>query len=304
LKAMVDNNVKVGLTCTSFVLPTDSNGTANRHEAFEALKNAPDGKGFPKDLVKATDDPVDVTFEANSPGAYANDYKITFAYSGTYGEGKTKAVWDEDNLTITINNSSTKQEILNAIKDAANGNEKKMLKMSGMEQLDAMNAAQRKAMFEGNPSLKLGDGDDSFFTKTLKSLSTFNLTDGRYGAPQSWGKLSDVTIQQDGTIIGYHAVHGYMDLGRIDIATFDNPNGLSQIGGTMFAATVSSGQPILNIAGQDGAGNVLSGALEMSNVDLSVEFTDMITTQRGFQANSRTITVSDTLLEELLSLKR
>ena len=95
-----------------------------------------------------------------------------------------------------------------------------------------------------------------------------------------------------------------MDLGRIDIATFDNPNGLSQIGGTMFAETVSSGSPILNIAGQGGAGNVLSGALEMSNVDLSQEFTDMITTQRGFQANSRTITVSDTLLEELLSLKR
>ena len=72
----------------------------------------------------------------------------------------------------------------------------------------------------------------------------------------------------------------------------------------MFAETVSSGSPILNIAGQGGAGNVLSGALEMSNVDLSQEFTDMITTQRGFQANSRTITVSDTLLEELLSLKR
>lgn len=302
LKAMVDKNIKVGLTCTSFVLPTDSNGTQNRKAALKEL--IADFTTNGKDLAKATDDPVDVTFEANSPGAYANDYKITFAYSGTYGEGKTKAVWDEDNLTITINNSSTKQEILNAIKDAANGNEKKMLKMSGMEQLDTMNAAQRKAMFEGNPSVKLGDGDDSFFTKTLKSLSTFNLTDGRYGSPQSWGKLSDVTIQQDGTIIGYHAVHGYMDLGRIDIATFDNPNGLSQIGGTMFAATVSSGQPILNIAGQDGAGNVLSGALEMSNVDLSVEFTDMITTQRGFQANSRTITVSDTLLEELLSLKR
>ena len=95
-----------------------------------------------------------------------------------------------------------------------------------------------------------------------------------------------------------------MDMGRIDLATFDNPNGLNQIGGTMFAETVASGQPILNIPSTGGAGNVLSGALEMSNVDLSVEFTDMITTQRGFQANSRTITVSDTLLEELLSLKR
>lgn len=302
LKALVDANVKVGLTCTSFVLPTDSNGTENRKEALAKLID--DFTTTGKDLAKANNDPVDVSFEATVPGAYANNYKITFAYSSTYGEGKTKAVWDEDNLTITLNNSSTRDDILNAIKDAANGDDKKLLKMSGLDQLDAMNAAQRKAFFEGNPSLSFGDGDDSFFTKTLKALSTFNLTDGRYGSEQSWGNLSDVTIQQDGTIIGYHAVHGYMDLGRIDIATFDNPNGLSQIGGTMFAATVSSGNPIVNVAGQDGAGNVLSGALEMSNVDLSQEFTDMITTQRGFQANSRTITVSDTLLEEMLSLKR
>lgn len=302
LKALVDANVKVGLTCTSFVLPTDSNGTENRKEALAKLID--DFTTTGKDLAKANNDPVDVSFEATEPGAYANNYKITFAYSSTYGEGKTKAVWDEDNLTITLNNSSTRDDILNAIKDAANGDDKKLLKMSGLDQLDAMNAAQRKAFFEGNPSLSFGDGDDSFFTKTLKALSTFNLTDGRYGSEQSWGNLADVTIQQDGTIIGYHAVHGYMDLGRIDIATFDNPNGLSQIGGTMFAATVSSGNPIVNVAGQGGAGNVLSGALEMSNVDLSQEFTDMITTQRGFQANSRTITVSDTLLEELLSLKR
>ena len=306
LKALVDANVKVGLTCTSFVLPTDSNGTKNRDEALTQLIDdfTKAGTVDGKSLKKADNDPVGVSFEAATPGAYANDYKITFAYSSTYGEGKTKAVWDEDNLTITVNNSSTVAEVLNAIKDAANGNEKKMLKMTGLDQLDDMNAAQRKAFFEGNPSLSFGSGDDSFFTKTLKSLSTFNLTDGRYGSAQSWGNLSDVLIQQDGTIIGYHAVHGYMDMGRIDLATFDNPNGLNQIGGTMFAETVASGQPILNIPSTGGAGNVLSGALEMSNVDLSVEFTDMITTQRGFQANSRTITVSDTLLEELLSLKR
>ncbi|CCY20430.1 fagellar hook-basal body proteins [Eubacterium sp. CAG:786] len=95
-----------------------------------------------------------------------------------------------------------------------------------------------------------------------------------------------------------------MNLGRIDIATFDNPNGLTAMGGTLFAESVASGQPKLAIAGQDGAGEVVSGALEMSNVDLAQEFTDMITTQRGYQANSRVITTSDTMLEELLSLKR
>ena len=77
------------------------------------------------------------------------------------------------------------------------------------------------------------------------------------------------------------------------------------MGGTNFAETVASGSPKLATAGGDsGAGSILSNTLEMSNVDLSQEFTDMITTQRGFQANSRVITVSDTMLEELLSLKR
>ena len=110
--------------------------------------------------------------------------------------------------------------------------------------------------------------------------------------------------KSNGTIIGKHAVHGYLNLGRIDIATFDNPNGLSAVGGTLFEQTVASGEPKVAIAGQEGAGEVVSGALEMSNVDLAQEFTDMITTQRGYQANSRVITTSDTMLEELLSLKR
>lgn len=68
--------------------------------------------------------------------------------------------------------------------------------------------------------------------------------------------------------------------------------------------TVASGEAKLCIAGSEGAGNVISMALEMSNVDLAQEFTDMITTQRGYQANSRVITTSDTMLEELLNLKR
>lgn len=162
----------------------------------------------------------------------------------------------------------------------------------------------REAFFAGNPAVSPMDGKDSFFTETAKSLSTFALADGRIGSEQSYADLSDVVIQNDGTIIGLHNVHGYITLGRIDVATFDNPNGLAQAGGTNFAETVASGKAKLKVASTDGAGSILSGTLEMSNVDLSQEFTDMITTQRGFQANSRVITVSDTMLEELLNLKR
>ena len=105
-------------------------------------------------------------------------------------------------------------------------------------------------------------------------------------------------------IYGIHSVHGIIMLGRIDIVTFDNPNGLEQVGSSYWRETLSSGQPQVNIAGENGSASVVSGALEMSNVDLSQEFSDMIITQRGFQANSRIITTSDTMLEEIVNLKR
>lgn len=163
----------------------------------------------------------------------------------------------------------------------------------------------RDEFFSGNPAIAPEGGEDSFFTGIAKGLDTsFALTDGRTGEDQSFKDFTDITVQQDGRIIGLHPVHGYIEIGRIDIAIFDNPTGLAKIGGTNFQETVASGPAKREVPGQGGAGVVLSGALEMSNVDLADEFTNMITTQRGYQANSRVITVSDTMLEELLSLKR
>ncbi|MGN1423728.1 MAG: flagellar hook-basal body complex protein [Oscillospiraceae bacterium] len=296
-----DTNPIPALTCTGFVVPTD---TAARAEAFATAQTVKLQGG--RDLQAGFDIAV------QEEGEFGNNYKVTFAYSSGYQ--KTKAVWDENNLTITVGNDTTIEDINNAIKEAAGGNAKKMITVSNVTGLKknasdtttayVMNAAEREAFFGANPALSPADGKDSFFTKTAKSLSTFNLMDGRTGSEQSYKDLENVTVQSDGTIIGYHAVHGYLTLGRIDIATFENPNGLSAVGGTMFVETVASGEAQVNIAGTSGAGSIVAGALEMSNVDLSQEFTDMITTQRGYQANSRVITTSDTMLEELLSLKR
>ena len=166
------------------------------------------------------------------------------------------------------------------------------------------NVATRDKFFGGNPAVSPMNGKDSFYTETAKSLSTFNLTDGRLGEEQGMHNFTDYMIQSDGTIIGLHPVYGTMTLGRVDIATFDNPNGLEKVGGTNFRATVASGEAKLAKAGEDGAGAIVPNALEMSNVDLAEEFTNMIATQRGYQANSRVVTVSDTMIEELLSLKR
>ncbi len=306
----IENNPGVDipeLKCTKFVSPATDDA---RDAAFNGME-------IPLSCGTSN---VSMEVAATEAGQYANNYKITFAYSASYG--KTKAVWDENNLTITICNDTAINDVREAIKVAAAGDPERMLEISGLENsigqraytdedgvdhpeiASTMNPADREAFFGGNPAISLGGGADSFYTEVAKSLTTFNLTEGRYGSPQSYKDLENVTVQQDGTIIGYHAVHGYMTLGRVDIATFDNPNGLSAIGGTMFAESVASGAAKLAIAGQDGAGEVVSGALEMSNVDLAQEFTDMITTQRGYQANSRVITTSDTMLEELLNLKR
>ena len=95
-----------------------------------------------------------------------------------------------------------------------------------------------------------------------------------------------------------------VDIAQLGLALFSNVNGLERAGNSLWRETASSGESLITRAGEDGAGTVRGGGLEMSNVDLAAEFTDMIVTQRGYQANSRIITVSDSLLEELVNLKR
>ena len=93
-------------------------------------------------------------------------------------------------------------------------------------------------------------------------------------------------------------------IGRIAVAMFANPAGLEAAGNSLYRQTASSGEVVITEAYADGAGKIEGGGLEMSNVDLANEFTDMIVTQRGFQANSRIISVTDSMLEELVNLKR
>ncbi len=125
------------------------------------------------------------------------------------------------------------------------------------------------------------------------------------GGGKAVGKLSGISVGPDGTINGSYSNGDTKILGQIAVATFPNPAGLSKEGENYYAATLNSG--LFDGIGTDvnaAGGSISAGVLEMSNVDLSSEFTEMITTQRGFQANSRIITVSDTLIEELVNLKR
>lgn len=125
------------------------------------------------------------------------------------------------------------------------------------------------------------------------------------GTGRKPGEMTGIEIAQDGKITAYYDNSCSKLLGQIAVANFANASGLSKQGDNLYSATANSGE-------FDGIGNditendgyMTSGVLEMSNVDLSQEFTEMITTQRGFQANSRIITTSDSLLEELVNLKR
>ena len=140
-----------------------------------------------------------------------------------------------------------------------------------------------------------------------KGTSTINGgaggVDTTKGSGWSVGTLSSVSIGSDGKITGSYTNGQTKLLGQIASAIFSNASGLEKEGDNLYVATMNSGEPVIGDVTANG-GSYASGELEMSNVDLSAEFTSMITTQRGFQANSRIITVSDTMLEELINLKR
>jgi flagellar hook protein FlgE len=143
-----------------------------------------------------------------------------------------------------------------------------------------------------------------YSTSGSSSLQGFRGDLNGVGAGKKVGNMTGVNIDAAGRIYGKYDNGDSRLLGQIAVATFSNPAGLEAIGNNMFAATQNSGE--FDGIGQDPTtgGSLTTGVLEMSNVDLSQQFTDMITTQRGFQANSRIITTSDSLLEELINLKR
>lgn len=123
------------------------------------------------------------------------------------------------------------------------------------------------------------------------------------GAGKGVGSMISVAIQTDGKVVASYDNGDTLIIGQIAVASFSNAAGLEKVGDNLFAATLNSGTANTNDITAFGD-DMSSGVLEMSNVDLATEFTNMIVTQRGYQANSRVITTSDTMIEELLNLKR
>lgn len=118
------------------------------------------------------------------------------------------------------------------------------------------------------------------------------------------GDMNSLVIGSDGTIAGVFSNGLTIDIAKMALAVFKNENGLVSSGSGLFAESVASGSLLLGTPGQGGRGRLVSGALELSNVDLAGEFTKIITYQRGYQANARMITATDEILQETMNLKR
>jgi flagellar hook protein FlgE len=146
---------------------------------------------------------------------------------------------------------------------------------------------------DGNGDLTTVDGD-----------YVLDAQGGHIRIPTNDVDLKSFNVDVNGNIVGQFAGAGPRQIATLAIADFANPMGLEKVGDTMFRATTGSGPADLGTAGQGRRGQIAAGQLEMSNVDLAAEFTNLILAQRGFQANSRVITTSDQVLEDLVNIKR
>lgn len=162
-----------------------------------------------------------------------------------------------------------------------------------------------------DPDGRFSDIQVDFTNTTMynnSGVSTIAATNGDtkgLGTGRRLGQMSGISISNDGRIYASYDNGMSRLLGQIAVAQFSNASGLEKDGDNLYKATQNSGEfDGIGVDIMADGGYMTTGVLEMSNVDLSSEFTEMITTQRGFQANSRIITVSDTLLEELINLKR
>ncbi|MGX7195975.1 flagellar hook-basal body complex protein [Enterococcus olivae] len=155
------------------------------------------------------------------------------------------------------------------------------------------------------------DGDMSLlenFPTPLHDLSVPSRLENAAGEPildddGNEQTYQSMAIDRNGIVTAKYGNANYV-LGKVAVATFNNPDGLEKQGGNNYDRTDNTGDPIIGGSGENGAGMLVSGSIEMSNVDLANEFTEMIVASRAYQANSRSITTSDEMLQELINLKR
>lgn len=292
----------------------------------------------PDDPSKVRKDTVSALQIESAANQYSNPEATTEVYiSGNidktdevFKDGGTRimnvTIYDEKgysyNVKLNLKQNSTADKntytvSVESITDSDNKPIAATYSLSGDQLVYDKDTGEFKSVGGGNSiSLTINDKAFSkinmdFSTTTMYATSAASTIKANRGDLQGLGggrkvgKLNEVNINTDGKIYGVYDNGEEKLLGQIAVAKFANPAGLEAIGNNLYQTTQNSGD--FDGIGQEvteGGGTMSQGVIEMSDVDLSEEFTDMIVTQRGFQANSRIITTSDTMLEELINLKR
>lgn len=232
------------------------------------------------------------------------------------GTDPTGRYTDANNVSTTIMANNGTVSVAGYATSAGNGvkltydqGTGKFVGINGSNQITAFNLfVQPKTEGADNPFEQISvDLTDSlnYNNERTSTIGAMNGDKEGYGTGCALGAMTGVSIQNNGMIYGAYDNGQTKLLGQIAVANFSNAAGLEKAGDNLYSATLNSGEfDGIGVDVTADGGYVSTGVLEMSNVDLSSEFTELITTQRGFQANSRIITVSDTLLEELVNLKR
>ena len=145
---------------------------------------------------------------------------------------------------------------------------------------------------------------DANSVPTITGFTSASATSSKSQDGAAPGMIQSVSISPDGTIVATFGAGQTIPVGQLALATFNNPKGLVKLGSSRYGESQAAGIPNVGTAGTGGRGTLIGSALEQSNVDIAQEFTQMILAQRGYQANSKTITVSDELLQDTLALKR
>lgn len=206
----------------------------------------------------------------------------------------------ENTFLINFDNTGTLQSVTDSAGNLTNPEGQIVLQTS-------FNVIGANPDEDGNPTrqtLNINLGTIGSQKNTITQSASTSSTKAFYQDGYTMGYLDNFKIDSSGIITGVYSNGTNRTIGQIALATFANQGGLEKAGDNTYVESNNSGMANIGTSGIAGKGSMLAGALEMSNVDLTEQFTDMIVTQRGFQASSKTIQTADTLLDTVMSLKR
>ncbi len=213
----------------------------------------------------------------------------------------TTDVGENNEFIVQFDNNGTLQSVnIPAVNQTSNETGEIILQAS--YRVPEARADENGQPYEQTFNISLGTIGSQINTVTQSASQSS--TKAFYQDGYTMGYLERFQIDSTGTITGIYSNGTNRTIAQLALATFTNQGGLEKSGDTNFKESINSGIANIGVSGVAGKGSLLAGALEMSNVDLTEQFTDMIVTQRGFQSNAKTIQTADTLLETVLSLKR